>query len=120
MPATQQLFSSIWLQSCLRCRAAYLGLFFIVLLRLQELGDKFVWTVRLHAGLAACQMRMARWEDAEGELLQVADSLWLLELKLLHGRCWELHACPMRMGRWGDAKVSCGSQDVKSCARSAR
>lgn len=38
---------------------------------LQELGDKFAWTVRLHNGLAACQMRMGRWEDAEGELLQV-------------------------------------------------
>ena len=37
----------------------------------QELGDKFAWTVRLHNGLAACQMRMGRWEDAEGELLQV-------------------------------------------------
>lgn len=36
----------------------------------QELGDKFTWTVRLHNGLAACQMRMGRWEDAEGELLQ--------------------------------------------------
>ncbi|PRW58190.1 coatomer subunit epsilon-1-like [Chlorella sorokiniana] len=36
----------------------------------QELGDKFAWTVRLHNGLAACQMRMGRWEDAEGELLQ--------------------------------------------------
>ncbi len=36
----------------------------------QELGDKFVWTVRLHNGLAACQMRMGRWEDAEAELLQ--------------------------------------------------
>ena len=36
----------------------------------QELGDKFTWTVRLHAGLAACQMRMGRWEDAESELLQ--------------------------------------------------
>ena len=38
----------------------------------QELGDKFTWTVRLHNGLAACQMRMGRWEDAEGELLQVS------------------------------------------------
>ena len=37
----------------------------------QELGDKFSWTVRLHNGLAACQMRMGRWEDAESELLQV-------------------------------------------------
>lgn len=36
----------------------------------QELGDKFSWTVRLHNGLAACQMRMARWDDAEAELLQ--------------------------------------------------
>lgn len=36
----------------------------------QELGDKFSWTVRLHNGLAACQMRMGRWEDAEAELLQ--------------------------------------------------
>lgn len=36
----------------------------------QELGDKFVWTARLHVGLAACQMRMGRWEDAEAELLQ--------------------------------------------------
>ena len=36
----------------------------------QELGDKFNWTVRLHNGLAACQMRMERWEDAEAELLQ--------------------------------------------------
>lgn len=37
----------------------------------QELGDKFTWTVRLHNGLVACQMRMGRWEDAESELLQV-------------------------------------------------
>jgi hypothetical protein len=36
----------------------------------QELGDKYTWTVRLHSGLAACQMRMGRWEDAESELLQ--------------------------------------------------
>ena len=36
----------------------------------QELGDKFSWTVKLHNGLAACQMRMGRWEDAEAELLQ--------------------------------------------------
>ena len=36
----------------------------------QELGDKYVWTPRLHAGLAACQARMGRWEDAEAELLQ--------------------------------------------------
>ena len=38
----------------------------------QELGDKFTWTVRLHNGLAACQMRMGRWEDAESELLQAS------------------------------------------------
>jgi len=38
-----------------------------------ELGDKFVWTAKLHAGLAACQMRMGRWEDAEAELLQAFD-----------------------------------------------
>lgn len=36
----------------------------------QELGDKFLWTVRLHNGLAVCQMRMGRWDDAEAELLQ--------------------------------------------------
>lgn len=41
----------------------------------QELGDKYTWTVRLHSGLAACQMRMGRWEDAESELLQVR---WVL------------------------------------------
>ncbi len=36
----------------------------------QELGDRYSWTVRLHNGLAAAQMRMGRWEDAEAELLQ--------------------------------------------------
>lgn len=40
----------------------------------QELGDKFTWTVRLHNGLAVCQMRMGRWEEAEAELLQVCSS----------------------------------------------
>ncbi len=30
-----------------------------------------VLQVRLHNGLAVCQMRMGRWEEAEAELLQV-------------------------------------------------
>lgn len=57
----------------------------------QELGDKFSWTVRLHNGLAACQMRMGRWEDAEAELLQAfeknakdADTLGNLVVVSLH------------------------------------
>ncbi|KAL4859580.1 Coatomer subunit epsilon-1 [Chlorella vulgaris] len=57
----------------------------------QELGDKFTWTVRLHNGLAACQMRMGRWEDAESELLQAfeknpkdADTLANLVATSLH------------------------------------
>ena len=57
----------------------------------QELGDKFTWTVRLHNGLAACQMRMGRWEDAEAELLQAfeknakdADTLANLAVVSLH------------------------------------
>lgn len=36
----------------------------------QELGDKYTWTGRLHNGLAACQMQLGRWEEAEAELLQ--------------------------------------------------
>lgn len=36
----------------------------------QELGDKHTWTGRLHNGLAACQMQLGRWEEAEAELLQ--------------------------------------------------
>lgn len=57
----------------------------------QELGDKFTWTARLHCGLAACQMRMGRWEDAEAELLQAfeknpkdADTLANLAAVCLH------------------------------------
>ncbi|PSC75635.1 coatomer subunit epsilon-1-like [Micractinium conductrix] len=57
----------------------------------QELGDKFSWTVRLHNSLAACQMRMGRWEDAESELLQAfeknpkdADTLANLAAVSLH------------------------------------
>lgn len=57
----------------------------------QELGDKFAWTARLHCGLAACQMRMGRWEDAEAELLQAfeknpkdADTLANLVVVSLH------------------------------------
>lgn len=34
----------------------------------QELGDKFAWTPQLHAGLAACRMKMGEWEDAERDL----------------------------------------------------
>lgn len=56
-----------------------------------ELGDKFVWTARLHAGLAACQMRMGRWDEAEAELLQAfeknpkdADALANLVVVSLH------------------------------------
>lgn len=51
---------------------------------LQELGDKYSWTTRLHNGLAACQMRMGRWEEAESELLQVGgeSGRWLLGLPL--------------------------------------
>lgn len=57
----------------------------------QELGDKFTWTVRLHNGLAVCQMRMGRWEEAEAELLQAfeknpkdADTLANLGVASLH------------------------------------
>lgn len=57
----------------------------------QELGDKYTWTVRLHNGLAACQMRMGRWEDAEAELLQAfeknpkdADTLSNLSVVSMH------------------------------------
>lgn len=57
----------------------------------QELGDKFSWTVRLHNGLAACQIRMGRWEDAEAELLQAfeknakdADTLGNLAMVSIH------------------------------------
>jgi len=57
----------------------------------QELGDKFTWTVKLHNGLASCQMRMGRWEDAEAELLQAfeknakdADTLANLAVVSLH------------------------------------
>lgn len=57
----------------------------------QELGDKFSWTVKLHNGLACCQMAMERWEDAEGELLQAfeknakdADTLSNLAVVSLH------------------------------------
>lgn len=57
----------------------------------QELGDKYSWTVRLHNGLAVCQMRMGRWEDAEAELLQAfeknpkdADTLANLIVVALH------------------------------------
>ncbi|GAB4817776.1 hypothetical protein N2152v2_004822 [Parachlorella kessleri] len=57
----------------------------------QELGDKFTWTVRLHNGLAVCQMRMGRWEEAEAELLQAfeknpkdADTLANLVVVSLH------------------------------------
>jgi len=39
----------------------------------QELGDKFAWTVKLHNGLACCQMQMERWDDAEAELLQALE-----------------------------------------------
>lgn len=39
----------------------------------QELGDKFAWTMKLHNGLACCQMMMGRWEDAEAELLQALE-----------------------------------------------
>lgn len=35
----------------------------------QELGDKYSWTPKLHAGLAVCHMRMGEWEDAERDLL---------------------------------------------------
>lgn len=35
----------------------------------QELGDKFNWTPKLHAGLAVCRMKMGEWEDAERDLL---------------------------------------------------
>jgi coatomer protein complex subunit epsilon len=57
----------------------------------QELGDKYAWTPRLHCGLAACQMRMGRFEDAEAELLQAfeknpkdADVLASLAAACLH------------------------------------
>lgn len=39
----------------------------------QELGDRFSWTPRLHAGLAAAQMRMGQWEEAEAELMQATE-----------------------------------------------
>ncbi|RMZ54703.1 hypothetical protein APUTEX25_003081 [Auxenochlorella protothecoides] len=39
----------------------------------QELGDRFAWTPRLHAGLASAQACMGRWEDAEAELLQAVE-----------------------------------------------
>jgi coatomer protein complex subunit epsilon len=57
----------------------------------QELGDKYTWTVKLHNGLACCQMEMERWEDAEAELLQAfeknpkdADTLSNLAVVSLH------------------------------------
>eukprot|EP01025_Chloroclados_australasicus_P000334 TRINITY_DN10178_c0_g1_i2.p1 TRINITY_DN10178_c0_g1~~TRINITY_DN10178_c0_g1_i2.p1 ORF type:complete len:225 (+),score=26.85 TRINITY_DN10178_c0_g1_i2:44-718(+) len=34
----------------------------------QELGDKYTWTAKLHNGLAAANMKMGRWEEAEHEL----------------------------------------------------
>lgn len=39
----------------------------------QELGDRFAWTPRLHAGLASAQACMGRWEEAEAELLQAVE-----------------------------------------------
>ena len=39
----------------------------------QELGDKFAWTAKLHNSLACMQMLMGRWEDAETELLQALE-----------------------------------------------
>ncbi|GBF97589.1 hypothetical protein Rsub_10725 [Raphidocelis subcapitata] len=35
----------------------------------QELGDKYSWTPKLHAGLAVCHMKMGEWEDAERDLM---------------------------------------------------
>lgn len=70
----------------------------------QELGDKFAWTVRLHNGLAACQMRMGRWEDAEGELLQVGGLAGWVSAALVMQRGVSLRVC---LGRWEDAKASC-------------
>lgn len=40
---------------------------------IQELGDKFAWTTKLHNCLACMQMSMGRWEDAEAELLQALE-----------------------------------------------
>lgn len=69
----------------------------------QELGDKFAWTVRLHNGLAACQMRMGRWEDAEGELLQVRCFFWtrMRLLFALAGWAWGRRAIQGGQGRDG-------------------
>ncbi len=40
---------------------------------IQELGDRFAWTAKLHNSLACMQMLMGRWEDAEAELLQALE-----------------------------------------------
>lgn len=40
---------------------------------IQELGDKYAWTAKLHNSLACMQMLMGRWEDAEAELLQALE-----------------------------------------------
>ena len=40
---------------------------------IQELGDRFAWTAKLHNTLACMQMLMGRWEDAEAELLQALE-----------------------------------------------
>ena len=36
----------------------------------QELGDKYMWTPKLHNGLAVCFMLMGAYDDAERELLE--------------------------------------------------
>lgn len=58
---------------------------------LHDLGDRHGWTVRMHVTLAAAAMRMGRWEDAEGELLQAfeknpkdADALANLAVVCVH------------------------------------
>ena len=93
----------------------------------QELGDKFTWTVRLHAGLAACQMRMGRWEDAESELLQGfeknpkdADTLANLVAVSLHlGKSATRYASQLKIVAPDHAVVRRGEQAEEAFDRAA-
>ena len=66
----------------------------------QELGDKYAWTPKLHAGAAACSLAQGQWDDAEKALLEALTK---------DGKDAETLAClvvaGLHLGRRGSAKL---------------
>ena len=77
----------------------------------QELGDKYVWTPKLHCGAAVCHMHQGQWDEAEKDLMEAVTKDGKDPETLAN-----LVVCNLHLGRRASAKLRTYLAQLKAVA----